>query len=57
LGGSSLGGARAPDFLGLPSSICFARYIDAASAAVTPDAKKKKVERHKRKIVGGFFDR
>jgi hypothetical protein len=49
---------RAPDLLGLPSSICFTRYIDAASIAAAPDAKKKRVERHKRKIViGDFFDR
>jgi hypothetical protein len=35
--------ARAPDLLGLTSSICFVQYINAASAAAVPNAKKKRV--------------
>jgi hypothetical protein len=36
---------RAPDLLGLPSSICFTQYINAASVATAPDSKKKRVRR------------
>jgi hypothetical protein len=34
---------RSPNLLGLPFSICFMQYINAASAAAAPDAKKKRV--------------